>query len=163
MLKKTMHYTDYNGNEQKKDLYFHLSRMEVVRIQADLDLLKNEEMDSYAIRLAESGDLSKMLQFIDLIVQRSYGVRSADGVNFDKSPETLQALLASPIYDTLIEDLLLVDGSVQEFAKGIGVLGKSKPKLTALAEPSVQATLTPDQLLAKLQANPELLEQLSKE
>ena len=96
MLKKTLTYTDYNGNEVTDDLYFHLSTMEVVRIQTELDMREDEELDEYALRIGQEKNLKAILQFIDLIVQRSYGVRSSDGKRFDKSPKVLEDLLASP-------------------------------------------------------------------
>lgn len=164
MLKKTLTYIDYNGNETKEDLYFHLSSMEVVRIQAELDMHEDEELDQYAVRLAQEKDLKPILGFIDLIVQRSYGVRSSDGKRFDKSPKVLEDLLASPKYDALIDELLFVEGAAQEFASSVGLLGKkdaATPELKVVEEPNPQ--LTPEQLLAKVQSDPILMQKLMSE
>lgn len=157
MLKKTLSYIDYNGNETSEDLYFHLSPMEIVRIQAELQLGDGQELDTYALKLAESKDLKAMLTFIDMIVQKSYGVRSSDGKHFDKSESVLKELISSPKYDALIENLLFVEGSVQEFASGIGMLGDKLPKKPEL---KVVEKSTPEELLAKLQADPILMQKL---
>ena len=161
MLKKTLTYTDYNGNEVTDDLYFHLSTMEVVRIQTELDMQEDEELDEYALRLGREKNLKEILQFIDLIVQRSYGVRSSDGKRFDKSPKVLDDLLASPKYDALISELLFVDGAAQEFASSVGLLDKkdsTTPELKVIEEPKSQ--LTPEQLLEKIQSDPVLMQKL---
>ena len=161
MLKKTLTYTDYNGNEVTDDLYFHLSTMEVVRIQTELDMQEDEELDEYALRLGREKNLKEILQFIDLIVQRSYGVRSSDGKRFDKSPKVLDDLLASPKYDALIGELLFVDGAAQEFASSVGLLDKkdsTTPELKVIEEPKSQ--LTPEQLLEKIQSDPVLMQKL---
>lgn len=161
MLKKTLTYTDYNGNEVTDDLYFHLSTMEVVRIQTELDMQEDEELDEYALRLGREKNLKEILQFIDLIVQRSYGVRSSDGKRFDKSPKVLEDLLASPKYDALIGELLFVDGAAQEFASSVGLLDKkdsTTPELKVIEEPKSQ--LTPEQLLEKIQSDPVLMQKL---
>ena len=164
MLKKTLTYTDYNGNEVTDDLYFHLSTMEVVRIQTELDMQEDEELDEYALRISQEKNLKAILQFIDLIVQRSYGVRSSDGKRFDKSPKVLDDLLASPKYDALIDELLFVDGAAQEFASSVGILDKKEkvtPELKVLDEPTPQ--LTPEQLMAKIQSDPILMQKLMSE
>lgn len=164
MLKKTLTYTDYNGNEATDDLYFHLSTMEVVRIQTELDMREDEELDEYALRMGQEKNLKAILQFIDLIVQRSYGVRSSDGKRFDKSPKVLDDLLASPKYDALIDELLFVDGAAQEFASSVGILDKKEkatPELKVLDEPTLQ--LTPEQLMEKLQSDPILMQKLMSE
>ena len=164
MLKKTLTYTDYNGNEVTDDLYFHLSTMEVVRIQTELDMQEDEELDEYALRISQEKNLKAILQFIDLIVQRSYGVRSSDGKRFDKSPKVLDDLLTSPKYDALIDELLFVDGAAQEFASSVGILDKKEkvtPELKVLDEPTPQ--LTPEQLMAKIQSDPILMQKLMSE
>lgn len=33
MLKKTITYTDYNGNERKEDFYFNLNKAEIMRME----------------------------------------------------------------------------------------------------------------------------------
>lgn len=164
MLKKTLTYTDYNGNEVTDDLYFHLSTMEVVRIQTELEMQEDEELDEYALRLGREKNLKEILQFIDLIVQRSYGVRSSDGKRFDKSPKVLDDLLASPKYDALIGELLFVDGAAQEFASSVGLLDKkdsATPELKVIEEPKSQ--LTTEQLLEKIQSDPILMQKLMSE
>ena len=37
MLKKTIKYTDYNGNEREEDFYFNLTRAELIEMEASVN------------------------------------------------------------------------------------------------------------------------------
>ena len=66
MLKKTIKYVDYNGNEQADDCYFNLSKAELTEME-----------------FSKAGGFENHIAFKEIILQ-SYGRKSADGKQFVK-------------------------------------------------------------------------------
>jgi hypothetical protein len=115
MLKKSIAYTDYDGNERSEDFYFNLSKAEVMEME-----------------LGTSGGLAKMLQkivddqngeriveiFKDVIL-RSYGEKSPDGRRFVKSPELSAAFSQTEAYSILFMELAQDAEAAAVFVNGI--------------------------------------------
>ena len=90
MIKKSITYTDFNGQERKEDFYFHMSLVERTRLDAKLN---GTPLDTYAKSLAINQNVDEMVKFIEMIILDSYGIKSADGKTFIKSKE-IRSLLA---------------------------------------------------------------------
>ena len=118
MIKKSITYTDFNGQERKEDFYFHMSLVERTRL------------DTYAKSLAINQNVDEMVKFIEMIILDSYGIKSADGKTFIKSKEIRAEFENSQAYAELFEELLLKPEVAEAFAKGIAVQTKdlNKPK-----------------------------------
>lgn len=115
MLKRTIVYEDYEGNEVTEDFYFHLSQAELVEIE-----------------LSYKGGLSKMLEEIikdddgativrefKKIILGSYGVRSDDGKRFMKSQQLREEFEATEAYSTLFIELIADASAAADFVNGI--------------------------------------------
>ena len=115
MIKKTIKYTDFNGQQRKETAYFNMNKLEVLKLTAKLGM----DIDAYAKKLAESEDMPKMLQFIEDIILMSYGEKSQDGRSFEKSKEKTEKFENSNAFAELFEQLLLNPQQTAQFASGI--------------------------------------------
>lgn len=113
MVKKTITYENFNGEKKKKDLWFHISKTEMIR------MIANGEIDPDEMKKAAAEeDPNKLFTLIEIVVQRSYGEKSADGEMFIKDEETLKRFLYSPVYDAFMTHMLKAENSV-DFVRGI--------------------------------------------
>lgn len=113
MYKKTVVYENYNGEEVTEILYFHLSELEMTRIN-----FKNGGDVSKRIEyLIATKNMDAMIQLMEEIVLAAYGIKSEDGTRFLKSAETREAFSNSLAYSELFMELLQNPGAVQEFTE----------------------------------------------
>lgn len=119
MIKKTIRYEDYNGNSHNEDFYFHLGEDEVMLLQVEyanrggFGAYMQDVIEHSVIR---SGEFVNMFK---LLIDQSYGVRSADGERFHKSPQALEEFKSSGAYGKLIVNLLTNPGEGETFFNGI--------------------------------------------
>lgn len=127
MLRKTVKYTDLNGEERQEQFYFNLNEVELSRLVAEL----GADIDVYTRKLAESQDASAMIAFIERLILGSYGEKSADGKRFVKSKEKTEAFEQSNAYAALFMQML--QDPKQSTAFGTGVISvankQEKPKV----------------------------------
>lgn len=127
MLKKTVTYVDFNGNEIKEDCYFHFNRREALKLAA-----KFGDIQEYANKLASEEDLTGIIEFFEYILLNSYGKRSSDGRSFVKSPEVKEAFEYSLAYAELFELLISEPEEAKTFAEGISL----QPEVKQAAKPN---------------------------
>ena len=106
MLKKTINYTDFDGNEISEDFYFNLTEAELLEMET-----KNGSMQSKLKRIINTRDTSAIMEIFKEIIVSSYGVKSDDGKRFIKDEETTKYLTQSNAYSELYMSLL---GNVDE-------------------------------------------------
>lgn len=80
MLKKSIKYVDYNGEQQTDECYFNLSKSELMEIQVS----EKGGFENYLTALIEEKDQKKIYNLFKEIVLMSYGQKSADGRTFIK-------------------------------------------------------------------------------
>lgn len=116
MLKQDIKFTDYNGNERTITEYFHLNEAEIVELQAkSVNGIQAEMQDAIL-----SNDAGRVLDFIKMLVHKSYGKKTADGLNFEKTDEILQKFITSAYYSDFLLGLIENNGlKGQEFVQGI--------------------------------------------
>ena len=136
MLKKIVHYTDFNGADRKDELYFNLTEIELTTIQA----ASKEGIEKELQTAVDDKDVYKILEIIKLLIHKSYGIKSADGRYFEKSPEILHKFLSSAAYDSLMMDLF-TDGGARgaEFIQGLmpaDLVARATAKVSGQAVPS---------------------------
>lgn len=100
MFKKTITYTDFNGDDRTADFYFHLSKADLIR------LASSGGLEEYIKRIIAEKDNEKIFAEFEKIIRLSVGVRSADGQTFRKDEEAQAQLLFSPAYDELMVELV---------------------------------------------------------
>lgn len=115
MLKKTITYTDFNGNLRTEDLYFNLSAPELMQ----LELLYPEGIQKELERIQEENDRSALFVMFERIILSSYGVKSEDGRTFVKDPEIVEVFKTTAAYPALFAELAFEDGALDAFINGI--------------------------------------------
>jgi len=101
VIKQTVKYTDFNGQEQSQDFYFHLSRPELVRLEVSME----GGFQAYVQQIAQAEKMKELLEVFDKLLEMSYGKKSDDGQRFEKTPEMLAEFKSSPAYEKLWFDL----------------------------------------------------------
>lgn len=115
MLKKTITYTDYEGNEQTRDFYFHLTRSEVIKME-------NSEIGGLTKlfgKIVQEDDRPKIIKYFDQFIALAYGEKSADGQRFVKSKELSDAFFQCPAYDVLFMELMSDTAACTAFVNAI--------------------------------------------
>lgn len=108
MHKHTITFTDYNGTERTKDLYFNLTEAEIIKMQAaSTHGIQKEMADAI-----DSKDTQKLLDFFEFLVHKAYGIKSEDGLEFDKSPEITRRFENSAFYSPLYMSFFENEGAV---------------------------------------------------
>ena len=115
MLKKTITYTDFNGQTRTEDFYFNLSKSEII-------LLETTTPGGYTAmlqRIVDSKDNIELMKVFTDLIKRSYGVKSEDGKRFVKSEQALEDFVNSAAFDEMFTEFFTSDTAAAEFAKGI--------------------------------------------
>lgn len=95
MLKQTVEYTNLEGDKVETDLYFNISKMELIEIGLDTFVERIKVMSQEKNAL---GILKELKEF----VHAAYGEKSEDGKRFVKSAERLERFKSSPAYDEFL-------------------------------------------------------------
>lgn len=114
MIKKTITYTDYNGVEKSEPHYFNLNQIELIKLESAASGGLEESMK----RLIETKDILAIIDVIEDLIQKSYGVKTADG-RFVKRKEDLDAFMSSPAYEELFMSLASNADAAAEFFNGV--------------------------------------------
>ena len=127
MLKKTITFTDFDGNEMKMDAYFNLTKTECV----DLNL-EFEDEGGLIGRIKklmierEDGETPRKpaVDFVKLLIDRSYGVRPKDNPSLflkedDDGHPLYKKFKQSAAYDAYVFALLSGEESLDEFAEHV--------------------------------------------
>lgn len=115
MFKVTKTYTDFNGNERTEDAYFNLTKSEL----ADMHMSTEGGLDEKITKIANAKNNTEMYKLFKDILYKSYGVKSADGRRFVKSPELLEEFIQTPLYDAIFMDIVTSDTYANEFINGL--------------------------------------------
>jgi len=115
MIKKTISYTDYDGNERKEDFYFNLSKPELIEMQTS----EAGGLEKKIEKITQEQDVAKIIELMKEIIQKSYGVKSDDGKRFIKNQEILDEFMQSEAYSELFMELATDANAASEFINGI--------------------------------------------
>jgi len=115
MLKKTIKYTDYDGNEREETFYFNLSKAEVAELELSVEggLVKQIE------KIVEEQDGRRIIEMFKDIILKSYGEKSPDGKRFVKSKELREAFSQTEAYSELFMELATDANAAAAFVNGI--------------------------------------------
>ncbi len=129
MIKKTIEYTDLNGDKIKEELYFNMSTVDLTRFVARYsdysNIARDDEESSakalqqYIDKLVQSKDMPKMIEFLEDMILTSYGEKSQDGRRFVKSRRVREDFEYSIAYSTLFTELFADQDKMQKFISGI--------------------------------------------
>ena len=119
MIKKTITYEDFTGEQRTKDFYFHMNQVEFAKLNGEVpgglekrvqDIIANQDQDA-------------MLRLVDLLVSRSYGERDDEDGGFTKIGKNGRPLyekfVNTSAYDNLIIELIQGEKNIVTFLRGI--------------------------------------------
>lgn len=120
MFKTSVTYDDFNDESHTEDLYFHMSRPDILDLQ--FNPMVGGDLAEWIREGMRKGEGQKLWTTLKLLVVNSYGRRSSDGANFTKKAEFTEEFLNSPAFDAFFQWLLLdsPDGThAEQFYTGI--------------------------------------------
>ena len=115
MLKKTMTYTNYNGEEITEDFYFNLTKAEVM----EMELTTQGGLVEKIERIVAAKDVAEIIAVFKEIILKAYGVKSPDGKRFIKNDELREAFAQTEAYSDLFMELATDAEKASEFINGI--------------------------------------------
>lgn len=115
MLKKTITYTDYDGNERTEDFYFNLSKAETVELEAGT----TGGLTKMLQKIVAEQDNKRIVEMFKDFVLKTYGEKSPDGKRFIKSKELSEAFSQTEAYSELYMELAFDDKAAANFINGV--------------------------------------------
>lgn len=115
MLKKTIVYTDYDGNERTEDFWFNISKAEL----AELEYSVKGGLKKILEKAVQDQDGPKIINVFKEIVLKAYGEKSNDGRRFMKSEEISKNFSETEAYVNLFMELATDEKAATAFMEGI--------------------------------------------
>jgi len=124
MLKKSIKYTDFNGQEVTEDFYFNLTKAEVAEMEVSASTLDSKGQVSGGMQkllsdVISSGSGQRIIDVFKEIITKSYGHKSEDGKRFIKSPEISNEFLQTAAYSEFFVELLTDPEAAANFVKAV--------------------------------------------
>lgn len=101
MLKKTIEYVDYDGNERTEDCYFNLNEAELAELRAS----RSGGLEKMLERIVQEQDAQAIIAMVKEIMLKAYGEKSDDGRVFLKSPEISHRFSCTEAYNVLFMEI----------------------------------------------------------
>lgn len=115
MLKKTIKYEDFNGNEREEDFYFNFSKAEMM----ELELMHPGGLTEHINRIINTSNQPEIIALFKELILKAYGEKDETGVRFVKSKELSDAFSQTNAYSELFMELASNDEAAAEFVNGI--------------------------------------------
>ena len=115
MIKKTVTYTDFDGNERTEDFYFHLTEQELTEWEMSVD----GGLSGLIMKMANSKDDKKLTELLKELLIKSYGVKTPDGRGFIKNEEVLNNFIYTQAFSDIYMELATDDKATSEFVNGV--------------------------------------------
>lgn len=138
MLKKTITYTNFNGDTITEDFYFNLSKAEIM----EMELSTNGGVENLITKIIKANDQAELIKLFKTFILKAYGEKSDDGRHFMKSPEISKKFECSEAYSELFMELVTNTNSANEFLTGI------MPKIPGGV--NIDPNMSPEEALKKI-------------
>lgn len=115
MIKKTVTYTDYKGNNRTEDFWFNLSKAELT----EMELTTTGGMSAYLNRIVKANDTPSLIKEFKELVLKAYGVKSDDGRRFIKNDTLREEFVQTEAYSEIFMKLATDDEAASEFVNGL--------------------------------------------
>lgn len=130
MLKKTITYTDYDGNERTEDFYFNLNDAELT----EMELSTSGGLTAMIHRIVAAQDTPTIIKVFKDLVLKSYGEKTLDGKRFVKiAPDghrLADDFAATEAYSILFMELAINAEKGAAFVNGV-IPAKTKAAIPA--------------------------------
>lgn len=101
MLKKSIKYVDYDGNERKEDFYFNLTKAEITEMELSMEGGLTTMME----KIMATQDTPKLVEIFKELILKAYGEKSPDGRRFIKNQEVRDSFTQTEAYSELFMEL----------------------------------------------------------
>jgi hypothetical protein len=115
MLKKTITYTGFDGEEITETLHFHYTKAELAEMELSTDGGLKERMEN----IVRSGIPREIIDSFRKFIVGGYGERSADGKRFIKTPEMQAAFGSSEAYSSIFMSIITDADEAANFIKAM--------------------------------------------
>lgn len=127
MLKKTITYIDFDGNNRTEDLYFNMTRNELIEFSFGLpdlkenvsDKITKQDAEELGAKMVEKMGGEGMYKFVKDLIFKAYGIKSEDGRRFIKNEALSIEFTQTMAYDELLMDIFSSNEKANEFLNGI--------------------------------------------
>lgn len=140
MLKKTIKYEDYNGQEREEDFYFDLSEAEII----EMDVNEPEGFEGKMRRVMGSHDGKQIMAMFKEFIRAAYGEKSPDGKYFDKSEEISRRFEHTKAYNVLFIELCTDAKKASEFVSAVMPFNNEQRKQFNKTVNSIEANRNED-------------------
>lgn len=107
MITKTIPYTDFNGKKRTEDFHFHLSRPELL----ELDARYEGGWNAHLRRVVNANNNAAIFHTMEEFILKAFGVKTEDGRRIRKVDDNGRplsiAFKESPAYDVLLMEMCL--------------------------------------------------------
>lgn len=151
MLKKTITYTDFNGETVSEDFFFHLTKAELVELEMSHEGGLSEAMK----RIVAAEDAKSIIAEFKNIILSAYGKKSPDGRRFIKNQEIRDEFVSTEAYSELFMELATNTDAAIDFMNGIipaamaeeanAQMVEAAKNLEEMTENKRQITVVPDE------------------
>lgn len=115
MLKKSITYEDFDGNEVTEDFYFHLSKAELI----EMEMSHKGGFEKYLKAIVKAEDGAAIIAEYKKLVLMTYGQKSEDGKGFVKSQALRDKFESTNAYSELFMELCTNATLAAEFVNGV--------------------------------------------
>ena len=116
MLKKTIKYTDYDGNQREEEFLFNMSKADVIEwLVTNGDYTYDKLID----QMSKKRDGKAIMGVFKDLIYRSYGEKSVDGRRFIKSQEVKDNFMETEAYSELFVELITDAKKAAEFLNAV--------------------------------------------
>ena len=115
MLKKTINYTDFNGEKRTEDFYFNLTKAQLM----ELELGKSGGLTAYIEKITNAQSGPEILALFKELILIAYGEKDPEGKRFIKNDALREAFSQTEAYSELFMELVSDDEAAAKFINGI--------------------------------------------
>ena len=128
MLHKKVNYTNYNGEVVNEDVYFNLTSVELVRLEAKY----GQSIPDKIKEVTEANDYRGIISLFEDLLLTAYGVKSEDGRRFVKDKQATKEFGDSIAYAEIFEQIILNPEAAKELGEEIAYVSKETKQNTNL-------------------------------
>ena len=115
MLKKTITYTDFSGNERTEDFYFNLTKAEIM----EMEMGTTGGMAEMIQRIVAAQDAPAIIKIFKDLILKAYRQKCPDGKRFIKNDEIREEFVSTEAYSQLFMELATDADAAAKFVNGI--------------------------------------------
>lgn len=122
MIKETITYPDLEGQSVTEELYFHLTQLEAAELALELSGEEDDDSEISQETIAEimhKRGRKGIMEFVKLLVLKSYGIKGADNRSFVKNEKITTAFSNSLAYSSFVVELLSDDEKAAKFINSV--------------------------------------------